>query len=149
MSSLRELDNKRKRRRSELVSWLRRKQSGYQEAQKREERERRQRERAQKQGEKQQKAQEQAKKKEERARQRAEKQEKQKQKKKRQRKEDCNDNVCQGCGGHYDEDEEESKEGWIGCDERGCWRLYHYWCAGLVNMPALDQQRICPAFQED
>ena len=73
------------------------------------------------------KAQKQAKK-----QQRAEKQEKQK--KKRQRKEHCDENVCQGCREHYDEDEEESKEGWIGCDERGCWRWYHYWCAGLFRL---------------
>ena len=36
---------------------------------------------------------------------------------------------------HYDDDNEEAKEGWIGCDERGCWQWYHYWCVGHLDMP--------------
>ena len=37
------------------------------------------------------------------------------------------ENICQGCGGHYKDDDEDTKEGQIGCDEYGCWHWYHYW----------------------
>ena len=35
--------------------------------------------------------------------------------------EDENESICQVCRGNYDDDDEEAQEGWIGCDERGCW----------------------------
>ena len=49
--------------------------------------------------------------------------------------EDEDKNMCQVCRGNHDDDDEEAQEGWIGCDERGCWRWYHYWCVGQLEMP--------------
>jgi len=59
------------------------------------------------------------------------------------------ENTCQVCKGHYDDDDEEAKEGWIGCDERGCWRWYHYWCVGHLDMPDPKLKWICPACKEE
>ena len=54
------------------------------------------------------------------------------------------ENICQGCEGHFDDDDEESQEAWIGCDERGCWRWFHYWCAGQLDVPDPKLKWICP-----
>lgn len=59
-----------------------------------------------------------------------------------------NENTCQACGGHYDDDDE-AQEGWIGCDERGCWRWYHYWCVGHLDMHDPKLRWICPACREE
>ena len=59
------------------------------------------------------------------------------------------ESVCQGCGGHYDDDDPDAQEEWIGCDEQGCWRWYHYWCAGDLDMPDPKLKWICPAYKED
>ncbi len=59
------------------------------------------------------------------------------------------ENICQECGGHYEDDDEESQEAWIGCDERGCWRWYHYWCVGHLDMPDPKLKWICPACKEE
>lgn len=56
--------------------------------------------------------------------------------------------VCQGCGGHYEDDDEQSQAGWIGCDEQGCWRWYHYWCVGHLEMPDPKLHWICPSCKD-
>ena len=63
--------------------------------------------------------------------------------------EDEDENICQVCGGNYDDDDEEAQEGWIGCDERGCWRWYHYWCVGHLDMPDPKLRWICPACKDE
>ena len=55
------------------------------------------------------------------------------------------ENVCQGCNGNYDSDDEEAQESWIGCDEKGCWRWYHYRCGGELDMPDPKLKWTCPA----
>lgn len=67
------------------------------------------------------------------------------------KKKDSNEdeNVCQGCHGTYDDDDEETQEAWIGCDERGCWRWYHYWCGGENDMPDPKLKWVCPACKDD
>ena len=37
----------------------------------------------------------------------------------------------------------------LGCDERGCWRWHHYWCAGHLDRPDPKLKWICPACKED
>ena len=63
--------------------------------------------------------------------------------------EDEDENICQVCRGNYDDDDEEAQEGWIGCDERGCWRWYHYWCVGHLDMPDPKLRWICPACKDE
>ena len=53
------------------------------------------------------------------------------------------ENICQGCGAHFDDDDEDDQQAWIGCDKKGCERWYHYWCAGFPNMPASHKKFIC------
>ena len=38
---------------------------------------------------------------------------------------------------------------WFGCDERGCWRWYHYWCAGHLDIPDPKLRWICPACKDE
>ena len=114
-------------------------------AERKEERERKQRERLEtrlrKQAEKEERTRQQAEKKEERARQKGAKKaakgkkDRQQQTKGQQDVQEQSENICQGCGGHYEDDDEDAKEGWIGCDEHGCWRWYHYWSAGHLHLP--------------
>ena len=62
---------------------------------------------------------------------------------------DEDENICQVCRSNYDDDDEEAQEGWIGCDERGCWRWYHYWCVGHLDMPDPKLRWICPACKDE
>lgn len=55
------------------------------------------------------------------------------------------ENTCQSCGGKYEDDDDDAKEGWIGCDERGCWRWYHYWCVGKLDVLDPKLHWVCPA----
>ena len=55
------------------------------------------------------------------------------------------ENTCQGCGGHYDSDDEEIQQTWIGCDKRGCWRWYHFGCGGQLDMPDPKLKWFCPS----
>ena len=43
------------------------------------------------------------------------------------------ENICQGCGDCYDDDDTDTQEFWVGCDR--CPRWYHYWCVNLGHMP--------------
>ena len=54
-----------------------------------------------------------------------------------------NENTCQGCGGNYDDEAEDSQRAWIGCDHPGSWRWYHYWCAGYKRKPQKKAKFIC------
>ena len=52
------------------------------------------------------------------------------------------EDICQVCKVRYDEDDDDDKDGWIGCDgDRNRW--YHYWCAGFKRMPTSRQQFLC------
>ena len=68
-----------------------------------------------------------------------------KQKKGKAAKKKKDENICQGCDGHYDSDDDETQESWIGCDKKGCWRWYHYWCGGELDIPDPKLKWICPA----
>ena len=132
------------------------KERARQVAERKDERERKQKERLEermrKQAEKQERARQQAVKREERAKQKAMKKAAttaRKQRRQGRTTEQENENICQGCNGLYEDDDEDSQAGWIGCDERGCWRWYHYWCAGELDVPDPKLRWICPACKEE
>ena len=52
------------------------------------------------------------------------------------------DDVCQGCGDSYEDDDADAKQFWVGCDQ--CSRWYHYWCANLLQMPEPEEPFLCP-----
>ena len=52
------------------------------------------------------------------------------------------ENVCQGCKKRYEEDSEEAKEWWLGCNT--CWRWWHFQFADYVEMPDEDEHFQCP-----
>ena len=62
---------------------------------------------------------------------------------------DEDENTCQGCGGHYDSDDEDTQMTWIGCDKRGCWRWYHYGCGGQLDMPDPKLKWFCPSCTQE
>ena len=55
--------------------------------------------------------------------------------------EDAVEEKCQKCGKWYEDDDEEVKETWIGCDN--CWRWYHYTCVDLLVKPSEDEYWCC------
>ncbi len=59
------------------------------------------------------------------------------------------ENTCQGCGGHYDSDDEDTQKTWIGCDNRDCWRWYHFGCGGQLDMPDPKLKWFCPSCTQD
>ena len=54
------------------------------------------------------------------------------------------ENICQECGGAYDDDDEEAQRAWIVCDGPQCWKWYHYWCAGFESKPRSSVPFLCP-----
>lgn len=54
------------------------------------------------------------------------------------------ENVCQGCGDNYNDDNDDTKDFWVGCDRPECGRWYHYWCANLREMPEESEPFVCP-----
>ena len=51
--------------------------------------------------------------------------------------------MCQGCGAHFDEDEESAQRAWIGCDGPECWRWFHFYCAGFKKKPKKTTKFLC------
>ena len=57
---------------------------------------------------------------------------------------DDNDHAeCEVCGGTYEDDSEEKKKAWIGCDRTGCDRWFHYWCVGFKRKPSTRCKFLC------
>ena len=55
------------------------------------------------------------------------------------------ENICQGWKDSYvDDDDDNTKEFWVGCDTSGCQRWFHYCCANLRHMPDENEPFICP-----
>ena len=54
----------------------------------------------------------------------------------------ADEEVCQECGGLYEDDDEAEQAGWIGCD-RECGRWFHYWCAGFARKPRSSTKFVC------
>ena len=54
----------------------------------------------------------------------------------------ADEEMCQGCGVMYDDDDEAEQAGWIGCDNE-CGRWYHYWCAGFTRKPRHTTKFLC------
>jgi hypothetical protein len=54
---------------------------------------------------------------------------------------DVDENTCQVCGIHFDDDDHQ--EAWIGCDSDNCGRWFHYWCAGFDRKPSSRKKFLC------
>ena len=48
------------------------------------------------------------------------------------------DSNCQECGKAYEDDSEDDRKTWIGCDN--CWRWFHYGRAGFKRKPSKKQR---------
>ena len=56
---------------------------------------------------------------------------------------DEDEECCQKCGGRCEDDDEAVKKTWIGCDGPGCWRWFHFQCAGFTRKPSKSTTFLC------